>query len=172
MLACNLIDRVPDPRKFLDAMGQRINKVRGPRPATLHSRLRSPRSACSHVTGRATRNSLALHVAGRVHAQGELRARVHHAPIAQPRPLRVQDKWLGGYEDKDGKPVYTADGLFAALNQVRCLTAPPVRGRLTCCRPQNFVLLESEKRTVPFVIRETKRKFQHSQSEMSVWQRR
>jgi len=60
-----------------------------------------------------------------------------------------KEEWLGGYREA-GEPVWTLDGLKEAL-------AP------------HFTLL-GEPRDVPFVIRETRRKFQHTLAEMTVWE--
>ncbi|MBT0663688.1 5-histidylcysteine sulfoxide synthase [Geobacter pelophilus] len=62
-----------------------------------------------------------------------------------------KEEWLGGYRDS-GEPVWTLDGLKEAL-------AP------------HFSLLGAP-RDVPFVIRETRRKFQHSIAELTAWQLR
>ncbi len=61
-----------------------------------------------------------------------------------------KDEWLGGFK-RDGENVTTLDGLTQVL-------APQFR-------------MIREPRDVPFVIRETKRKFQHSMSELTVWER-
>ena len=58
--------------------------------------------------------------------------------------------WIGGFK-KDGESFSTLDGLKALL-------APHFR-------------LMAEPHAVPFVIRETKRKFQHSLSEVTFWER-
>jgi putative 4-mercaptohistidine N1-methyltranferase len=60
-----------------------------------------------------------------------------------------KEEWLGGYKEA-GENVTTLDGLTASL-------APRFR-RL------------GEPREVPFVIRETRRKFQHTLAEMTVWE--
>ncbi len=62
-----------------------------------------------------------------------------------------KDKWLGGYRDGE-HPVYTLEGLERLLG-----------GR--------FELIRGPE-AVEFVIRETKRKFQHSLSEVTVWVKR
>jgi 5-histidylcysteine sulfoxide synthase/putative 4-mercaptohistidine N1-methyltranferase len=60
-----------------------------------------------------------------------------------------KEEWLGGYREA-GEPVWTLDGLKAALApHFRMLGAP---------------------RDVPFVIRETRRKFQHTVAELTVWE--
>lgn len=58
--------------------------------------------------------------------------------------------WIGGYK-KDGDNFTTLDGLKEILGQ-------------------NFKLVRKPQ-TVPFVIRETKRKFQHSLSEVTIWEK-
>lgn len=58
--------------------------------------------------------------------------------------------WIGGYE-KDGENFTTLDGLKEILGR-------------------HFRLIQ-EPQTVPFVIRETKRKFQHSLSEVTIWEK-
>jgi 5-histidylcysteine sulfoxide synthase/putative 4-mercaptohistidine N1-methyltranferase len=62
----------------------------------------------------------------------------------------AKSEWLGGFE-RDGRPVTTLEGLHANLDL-------------------HFRLLD--RRDVPFVIRETARKFQHTLAEMIVWERR
>jgi putative 4-mercaptohistidine N1-methyltranferase len=59
--------------------------------------------------------------------------------------------WIGGYVDENGREVSTLDGLTKLLEA-------------------NFELIAVE--DVPFVIRETARKFQHTISQMSVWKKR
>lgn len=59
--------------------------------------------------------------------------------------------WIGGYYDQKQQPVLTIDGLKTILSE-------------------HFHLLEVL--DVPFVIRETARKFQHSVAQMSVWKKR
>ncbi len=61
-----------------------------------------------------------------------------------------REDWIGGFK-KDGENFHTFDGLKALLGRHFRL----VRGPLS----------------VPFVIRETRRKFQHTLSEVSIWQR-
>lgn len=62
-----------------------------------------------------------------------------------------RDKWLGGFMH-EGRPFTTFDGLQTSL-------------------AANFKLIGSE-REIPFVIRETRRKFQHSIAAMTVWRRK
>jgi 5-histidylcysteine sulfoxide synthase/putative 4-mercaptohistidine N1-methyltranferase len=61
-----------------------------------------------------------------------------------------RDAWIGGFK-KDGENFTTLDGLKAALAAHFRLIDGPVE--------------------VPFVIRETRRKFQHTLSEVTVWER-
>lgn len=61
-----------------------------------------------------------------------------------------REDWVGGFK-KDGENFTTLDGLKAALSP-------------------HFRLMESP-REVPFVIRETRRKFQHTLSEVTFWER-
>ncbi len=61
-----------------------------------------------------------------------------------------REEWLGGFK-KDGESFTTLDGLQAHLGKHFRLVGGPVE--------------------VPFVIRETKRKFQHTLSEVTFWQR-
>ncbi len=61
-----------------------------------------------------------------------------------------KSEWIGGFK-KDGENFTTLDGLKAHLSQHFRLISEPVE--------------------IPFVIRETKRKFQHSCSEVTLWER-
>lgn len=60
-------------------------------------------------------------------------------------------KWLGGFKAATGESHTTLDSLKEALGT-------------------HFVLLDT--RDIPFVIRETRRKFQHTISEMTVWEKK
>jgi 5-histidylcysteine sulfoxide synthase/putative 4-mercaptohistidine N1-methyltranferase len=62
-----------------------------------------------------------------------------------------REKWLGGYKE-DGEPVTTLDGLHRHLDK-------------------NFALIDGPFK-VPFVIRETQNKFQHTLSNFTVWERK
>jgi putative 4-mercaptohistidine N1-methyltranferase len=73
------------------------------------------------------------------------------SPYTWDEAFTEKDEWLGGIRVA-GEPHTTLDGLHA------CLDA-------------NFTRL-GEPLNIPFVIRETRRKFQHSFSEVTVWQRR
>jgi len=104
--AINLIDRLYDPRIFLDMIHERIN------------------------------------IGGLL---------VISDPYTWLEEYTPKEYWLGGFKHKDGKPVHTLDSLKRIL-------APHFR-------------LVGSPRDVPFVIRETKHKFQHSISEFTVWER-
>jgi len=71
------------------------------------------------------------------------------SPYTWLEEFTKKEEWLGGYREA-GEPVWSLDGLKEAL------------------APHFHVL--GEPRDIPFVIRETKRKFQHSIAEMSVWE--
>jgi 5-histidylcysteine sulfoxide synthase/putative 4-mercaptohistidine N1-methyltranferase len=73
------------------------------------------------------------------------------SPYTWLEEFTKKEEWLGGYRDA-GEPVWTLDGLKETL-------AP------------NFRML-GEPRDVPFVIKETHRKFQHSVAELTVWELR
>jgi len=60
-----------------------------------------------------------------------------------------KQEWLGGFKDAVGENQTTLDGLHGVLDQ-------------------HFERV-GEPRDVPFVIRETKRKYQHTLSELTVW---
>ncbi len=62
-----------------------------------------------------------------------------------------RDKWIGGYK-ADGETVTTLDGLHRHLDK-------------------HFRLIDGPFE-VPFVIRETKRKFQHTLSEFTIWEKK
>ncbi len=62
-----------------------------------------------------------------------------------------KEKWLGGYIDENGESVTTLEGLKRHLEP-------------------GFRLLQT--RDIPFVIRETARKFQHSVAQMTIWEKR
>jgi len=62
-----------------------------------------------------------------------------------------REKWLGGYK-QDGEPVTTLDGLHHHLDG-------------------NFKLIDGPFK-VPFVIRETQNKFQHTLSNFTVWEKK
>ncbi len=71
------------------------------------------------------------------------------SPYTWLEEFTKKEEWLGGYRDA-GEPVWTLDGLKEALApRFRMLGAP---------------------RDIPFVIRETRRKFQHTIAELTVWE--
>ena len=72
------------------------------------------------------------------------------SPYTWLAEFTTKDEWLGGRRMKDGHSISTLDGLKATLGP-------------------HFRLLDT--RDVPFVIRETRRKYQHTLAEMSVWER-
>lgn len=61
-----------------------------------------------------------------------------------------REEWIGGYK-KDGENMTTLDGLKEILGKHFTLMQPPV--------------------DIPFVIRETNHKFQHTLSEVTLWER-
>ena len=73
------------------------------------------------------------------------------SPYSWDEAFTEKDEWLGG-KRVAGEPVTTLEGLH------QCLDA-------------SFTRIGEPKR-VPFVIRETQRKYQHSLSEVTVWERR
>jgi 5-histidylcysteine sulfoxide synthase/putative 4-mercaptohistidine N1-methyltranferase len=72
------------------------------------------------------------------------------SPYTWLEEFTKKEEWLGGYKAA-GENVTTLDGLKEALS-------PHFRQK-------------GEARDVPFVIRETRRKFQHSIAELTVWER-
>jgi hypothetical protein len=71
------------------------------------------------------------------------------SPYSWAEKYTKKEELLGGYRDA-GEPVWTLDGLKETL-------APYFR-------------LRGEPRELPFVIRETQRKFQHSIAELTAWE--
>jgi 5-histidylcysteine sulfoxide synthase/putative 4-mercaptohistidine N1-methyltranferase len=106
VLACNLIDRLYDPAKFLTSIHERINK-------------------------------------------GGLL--ILTSPYTWIEEFTQRDKWIGGFR-KDGENISTLQALEEILSPHFAALAEPV--------------------DIPFVIRETPRKFQHSIAQMTVWERR
>jgi len=106
VLACNLIDRLYEPARFLE------------------------------------------HISGRINPGGLL---VLMSPYTWLEEFTPRDKWLGGLKI-DGENVTTPEGLRARLEPGFEMAAEP--------------------RDVEFVIRETARKFQHTVSNMTVWQKK
>ena len=105
IFAGNLLDRLYDPRKFLDSLYDRL------------------------------------------HPGGML---VLTSPYSWQEESTPRERWIGGFK-RDGENFTTLDGLKEILEP-------------------GLVLLET--RDVPFVIRETARKFQHTVAQMSVWEKK
>jgi putative 4-mercaptohistidine N1-methyltranferase len=72
------------------------------------------------------------------------------SPYTWQEESTKKEFWLGGFKNKQGEEQYTLEGLKSILEK-------------------NFELIETQ--DVPFVIRETARKFQHTLSQMSVWKK-
>jgi 5-histidylcysteine sulfoxide synthase/putative 4-mercaptohistidine N1-methyltranferase len=106
VLACNLIDRLYDPARFLLMIHERINK-------------------------------------------GGLL--ILSSPYTWLEEFTSRDKWIGGFR-KDGENLTT-------LRALREILSP------------NFAAV-AEPLDIPFVIRETSRKFQHTIAQMTIWERR
>jgi len=70
------------------------------------------------------------------------------SPYSWSEAFTKKEEWLGGYRDA-GEPVWSLDGLKKLLAERFCMMGGP--------------------RDVPFIIRETRRKFQHSIAEVTVW---
>jgi putative 4-mercaptohistidine N1-methyltranferase len=83
----------------------------------------------------------------RIHPGGLL---VIASPYTWLEEHTPRDAWLGGFK-RDGESFTTLDGLKEILGK--------------------YFRLIGEPRSVPFVIRETRHKFQHSLSEVTVWER-
>jgi hypothetical protein len=105
ILAANLIDRLYDPKRFLETIHERLN------------------------------------------LGGIL---VITSPYTWLEEFTKKENWLGSVR-KGGEPYMTLDALLDLL------------------RP-HFVMLEAPQ-NVEFVIRETRRKFQHTVAELTAWQR-
>ncbi len=73
------------------------------------------------------------------------------SPYTWLEAFTPKEKWLGGFK-RDGEPVTTLDGLHAELDEHFDLSGEPVK--------------------VPFVIRETANKHQHTFSEVTLWIRK
>lgn len=85
-------------------------------------------------------------IQGRMNPGGVL---VISSPYTWMEEHTRKGEWLGGYREGE-EPVWTLDGLREALKP-------------------HFRLL-GEPRPLPFVIRETRRKFQHSIAELTAWE--
>jgi putative 4-mercaptohistidine N1-methyltranferase len=105
VLAANLIDRLHDPRAFLETIHERLNPG------------------------------------------GVL---ILTSPYTWLEEFTKKEKWLGGFR-KGGEPYQTLDAL-------RDLLKP------------HFAMLD-EPQNLEFVIRETRRKFQHTVAELTAWER-
>lgn len=106
ILATNLIDRLYEPRLFLDTVHERINEG------------------------------------------GML---ILTSPYTWLEEFTAKRHWLGGYRDEEGRAVHTLDSLKIVLGE-------------------RFTLVDTK--DIPFVIRETPRKYQHTLAQMSVWVKR
>ncbi len=84
----------------------------------------------------------------RINAGGYL---ILTSPYTWLQEYTAKEFWIGGYQDEKGNTVKTIDGLKEMLKD-------------------HFELIATE--DVPFVIRETPRKYQHTISEMSVWKKK
>jgi 5-histidylcysteine sulfoxide synthase/putative 4-mercaptohistidine N1-methyltranferase len=87
-------------------------------------------------------------LAGRINPDGLL---LIASPYTWLESFTEKEKWLGGFK-RDGEPVTTLDGLHARLDESFELKGEPVK--------------------VPFVIRETANKHQHTLSEVTLWIRK
>ena len=105
IFAGNLLDRLYDPKKFLDSMASRLN---------------------------------------------EKGLFIMTSPYTWQEESTPKEKWIGGYK-KNGENVTTLEGLREILGR-------------------DFKLID--RRDIPFVIRETARKHQHTVAEMTVWEKR
>lgn len=106
ILATNLIDRLYEPKLFLESIHERLNK-----------------------------NGILILT----------------SPYTWQESSTKKEFWLGGFKDEKGVEHYTLDGLKSLLSA-------------------HFKLVDTQ--DIPFVIRETARKFQHTVSQMSVWKKR
>ncbi|HEX5670753.1 MAG TPA: putative 4-mercaptohistidine N1-methyltransferase [Sulfuricurvum sp.] len=73
------------------------------------------------------------------------------SPYTWKEEYTAKEFWVGGYADDNGNEITTLNALIAMLGE-------------------NFELVATE--DVPFVIRETPRKFQYTISQMSVWKKK
>lgn len=88
-------------------------------------------------------------IKGRVLSDGLL---VITSPYTWLEEFTPRDKWLGGFKANTGESYTTLEGLTDTL-------AP------------EFEMLD-EPQDIPFVIRETARKFQHTSSQMTIWKKK
>ncbi|PKM05128.1 MAG: SAM-dependent methyltransferase [Gammaproteobacteria bacterium HGW-Gammaproteobacteria-6] len=105
---------------------------------------------------------LAVNLIDRLYNPGAFLAAVHErlaqggtlvlaSPYTWLEEHTPREQWIGGFK-KDGENLTTLEGLKAVLGQHFALVAEPQK--------------------VEFVIRETQHKFQHSLSEVTVWEKR
>ncbi len=106
VMATNLIDRLYNPRLFLDTIDMRLNK-----------------DGILMIT----------------------------SPYTWQESSTNKEFWLGGYVDENGDEVYTIDSLKAVLQE-------------------KFDLIHTQ--DLEFVIKETRRKFQHTISQVSIWRKK
>ena len=106
VMATNLIDRLYNPRLFLDTIDERLNE------------------------------------------DGIL---ILTSPYTWQESSTKKEFWLGGYKDENGKEVKTIDTLKDVLGA-------------------KFELIHTQ--DLPFVIKESTRKYQHTISEVSVWKKK
>jgi len=106
ILATNLIDRLYQPRLFLDTISERLND------------------------------------------DGIL---ILTSPYTWQESSTKKEFWLGGYKDENGNDIKTIDTLQKILHNT-------------------FELIHTQ--DLDFVIKETKRKYQHTISEVSIWKKR
>jgi 5-histidylcysteine sulfoxide synthase/putative 4-mercaptohistidine N1-methyltranferase len=87
-------------------------------------------------------------ITGRIHSGGVL---LIASPYTWLEEFAKKENWLGGFK-RDGEPVTTLDGLHAELDGAFTLAGDPFK--------------------IPFVIRETANKHQHTFSEVTAWVRK
>ena len=73
------------------------------------------------------------------------------SPYTWLEEFTPKENWIGGFK-RDGEPVTTLDGLQEHLGAHFTLTGEPLK--------------------LPFVIRETMHKHQHSLSEVTIWKKK
>ncbi|MGM0516156.1 MAG: 5-histidylcysteine sulfoxide synthase [Pseudomonadota bacterium] len=88
-------------------------------------------------------------IAERINAGGLL---VLASPYTWQEESTPRERWLGGFVDEEGRPVSTLDALIKRL--------------------EPYFELVGEPADIPFVIRETARKYQHSVSQVTVWSKK
>lgn len=104
---------------------------------------------------------LAANLIDRLYSPRQFLSNIHHrlnmggvlmitSPYTWLEEHTPRTEWIGGYK-QDGENVTTLDGLKAVLGQHFKLMEGPVE--------------------IPFVIRETRHKFQHTISEVTLWER-